>query len=376
MGFKKSVILVLIGFLFAASPARAINNECQVPWLLQLATDGATPKPFLDDLSAGYAEVIFLREPGTRLQMRGSFANARFESIEEYDFSTAVESTPADYIFDYQIKPLPGSTNPFLPGAKVDALLRNFVVEVGASFGAANTVNAGKNIMQVLVVRIYSPNENVTLTAADIPRVYSYDALTNQPAPCPKFIRIPEVNFPFKSTVDESGQLHFAEPSDSTTTGAQNHAIPQYLGTNNSMKLDDVAVIRFKAPTFVNTHSGTGVYPSGKQVRYWSMCGADMTKGLTFGCVPDYKSKIDSNGYVTIVVSSNEKVRSMAASQGYDFILDKRASGATTASFIYRNMLPEAGFQANSMYKGEYLPGGRICSSAEYLAGGCKLTSK
>ena len=67
---------------------------------------------------------------------------------------------------------------------------------------------------------------------------------------------------------------------------------------------NDMAVIRIKAPTFVNTQGGEPPYWSTttRQVRFWSICSNEPQTTGVVRCAPDYRTPI-RDGYTTVVIS-------------------------------------------------------------------------
>jgi hypothetical protein len=71
-------------------------------------------------------------------------------------------------------------------------------------------------------------------------------------------------------------------------------------------------VVRGKAETFPDTHSGAPVWqPPGRftkvQVRYWSMCSNDQVAPFpVVQCEPDWNTTLDAQGFYTYVISRDE----------------------------------------------------------------------
>ena len=157
-----------------------------------------------------------------------------------------------------------------------------------------------------------------------------------------------------------------------------NAAVPSYLASCNNMATSgQIAVIRFKEPSFVNTHyvTTTGqppTFPDGmSDVRYWSLSEGDPTNSTTVSGLVDYAARpADANGDVTVVVSGSQAVEDKARQLGQSFILDKRSADATSVIFVYRNVLPSPDFwNGTDPYPQPFWPTGVICSDADYLAG-------
>lgn len=78
------------------------------------------------DAGATYWAAGFRRPPGSKLTLRGTYPHARYMALQTYD----TLGRGVDALADYQIDPLPGSTNPFRRGADRDARKRRFRVNV------------------------------------------------------------------------------------------------------------------------------------------------------------------------------------------------------------------------------------------------------
>ncbi len=132
-------------------------------------------------------------------------------------------------------------------------------------------------------------------------------------------------------------------------------------------------IIKFKAPTFANTQSGVGPFPSSQSsdVRYWSMCSQNLTKNETLNCLPDHLAKVDNLGFVTLVVGAGAGLREAAEQRKYNFLEDTRQSNQSMIAFAYRNIMPSQPFQTDSMYRGDYLPKAKMCSNEKFLSDQC-----
>lgn len=78
------------------------------------------------DAGATYWAAGFRRPPGSELTLRGRYPHSRYMALQTYD----VLGRGVDALADYQIDPLPGSTNPFRRGARRDARKRSYRISV------------------------------------------------------------------------------------------------------------------------------------------------------------------------------------------------------------------------------------------------------
>jgi len=114
----------------------------------------------------------------------GQFPHARFFSFT----TSSVLGVIRGHLYDDQIKPDPGSTNPFLPGANRDATHRSFTVTMvdapdpGPGHEAPNTVYGGVAGQapgagpMLIVVRVYLPDRGRDFTGGVGDPVASYVA--------------------------------------------------------------------------------------------------------------------------------------------------------------------------------------------------------
>jgi len=128
------------------------------------------------EAGADYWVAIYSRPAGSTLKLRGQYPHARYMSFISY----RPLGTPLDGIADYQIAPDPGSTNPFVAGARRNLAKRSFTLNVlaQANPGFPLMASAGQPRRNDLYA------EDVTSTAVDVPpgtlegivmRVYAAD---------------------------------------------------------------------------------------------------------------------------------------------------------------------------------------------------------
>jgi hypothetical protein len=128
---------------------------------------------------------------GGKIVLRGQFPHARF-------FSFTITSTFLQlryYLYDVNIKPDPGSTNPFLPGANRDATHRSYTVTIvdqpdpGLGHRQPNTLYAGAAGQSptaaaafTLGERVYLPDRGRDFTGGVGDPTASYVAANGSPA--------------------------------------------------------------------------------------------------------------------------------------------------------------------------------------------------
>jgi hypothetical protein len=109
---------------------------------------------------------------GGKIVLHGRFPHSRFFSFT----TSSTLGTIRGHLYDEQIKPDPGSTNPFLPGANRNATHRSFTVTVvdapdpGPGHEAPNTVYGGVAGQapgagpMLLIARVYFPDRGRDFT--------------------------------------------------------------------------------------------------------------------------------------------------------------------------------------------------------------------
>jgi len=206
---------------------------------------------------------------------------------------------------------------------------------------------------------------------AQLPRIFAFDAMTGAPAECPKFVDT-EFDAGWKKLlihfIGEKKKLKFKvkEAFDKGT----NKGIPGYAYGLSKLPAGKVTVMKFKSPTFFDTQAGAGPFKHAGDVRYWSLCMQNLVVNETLNCLPDYLAKPDATGFVTLVVGGGEEVKTIAETNGFNYLPDLRKPDQKVAAFFYRILLPVNGFP---YYQGDYLPKGVICTAKEFVDGKCAL---
>jgi hypothetical protein len=219
-----------------------------------------------------------------------------------------------------------------------------------------------------LYYRIYVPSEGFTPTIKDMPRIFAYDTKTGKPRTCPEFVDTRYHPGLIKEILKVIPPKKFLIFGQTPIDNGLNAAVPEYRYNLNRLSKGDVNVIRFKAPTTEDTQDPGTYIRRDAEARYWSFCINNFYDNETLSCVPDYKAKVDQNGYVTVVVGVGENIKNIAESRGHIFMPDVRQEKQKTIGLTYRNMLPAQGFEP---YKGEYRVTGISCNQRRYLRGRC-----
>lgn len=391
-----------------AASAQGLDETC----LLALTKfDSATINVFFPDDSAQYFTANYL--PGTRVRISGRFPHARYMSFNVYDALLR----PVDGISDVEIKPDAGSTNPFLPGADRDAEQRSYTVFIQGGDApkerAPNTLYTGAgNVAGMFTYRIYVPDRgtnetgDVGLPTATIEPPGA--TATPQPSPCTNFSRpglsginellanlSPPVDLPVGGGTNPPTWRKFVNLFSSVAInltgspelagldldelggkgGFLSNRDNAYVSTALSRSHAPIAVTRVRVPTFPDTRDGVAMMPSGKQLRYWSMCQNDPLTQRFTGCVNDDRAKVGADGLATFVVSTPAKRPPTATTRcGVNWLpwgFNPRGV------LIYRHMLPDPSFSASIQAAkvdheqetmGDYLPTTRYYRDAAAYA--------
>jgi hypothetical protein len=134
------------------------------------------------DSHTNYEASINTIPAGGKIVLHGEFPHARFFSFT----TSSVLGTIRGHLYDDQIAPDPGSTNPFLPGANRNAAHRSFTVTVidapdpGPGHEASNTVYGGVAGQapgagpMLIIARVYLPDRGRDFTGGVGDPIASY----------------------------------------------------------------------------------------------------------------------------------------------------------------------------------------------------------
>jgi hypothetical protein len=382
------------------------------------------------DMQAAYWVLGYTAVPGSRLRIHGAYPYARF-------FSFAVQDQAAitlGSLRDENIAADAGSQNPFRV-KKVHRQTNAYTayVDFGQppstgparnTFYAGRTLEAEPNTSGTVIYRVYVPTDQrdrqggVPLPTVELETPAGSAPLSFRPcASLP-----PKTGGPANTTIAKqsmptavpalqprnqgygaqpqfkrlfSGQFYDPAvqslPSQAQARFPQRKGIPlanadfPYLISYNSRYYGGVTVVRFKAPTFPDTVRGASVV-GGHQVRYWSLCSSSATEqGLhTYGCLADFLTRPDRNGFVWVVASDRAHKPSgvIDPSRGVHWL----PFGPTTENYLFSRVgVPSATWKASPLnikqsapdqvvearrVMGAYYPEARYCSAEQIHAHG------
>jgi hypothetical protein len=381
-----------IASLASSALAQSVDTTCILPLT---RTDPATVNVAFPDQAAIYWITAYEGLPGTHIRIGGSFPHARYMSFHAYD----PLQRPITSIYDAQIEPGPGSTNPFLPGADRTADPRQY--EAFIDFGSPpmnpppNTIYTGvgqngqPNVSGTIIYRIYIPDQDRDETGgvglpqlflepttggqeispvdcryaskpvgsgtnqviASLNGVPAVEALLAYPGTNPptfrKFVNLPQgiADFFLNNSYGQGLRPLFdpvvaAGGSGGFLSNQQN----AYVASAVSRGFGQVLALRAKAPTFPNTRPGLAMMPSTPtELRYFSMCQNEFFSQRFIACVFDEALKLDTSGFYTIVLSTPDERPSNAKEPcGVNWLPWGPSSEGV---LILRNMLADSSFE-------------------------------
>lgn len=365
----KSIYFILLAF-----SRFVFSQDCSHLWQHDLKTGTLGPKGYMGDTHASYGIQAFLNNGTKYYVVRGQFPKARFFSVETYE---GKKNGDGQSLIDSQIVPDEGSVNPFQDGVSLNAKPRNYTVyiapEGSPKFGPNQLTFSKRQKYISFYIRYYSPTLGIQVQLSDLPQVEAYDLKDQKPSACAK--SWPVENFTHYPQF-LGGLAHKPEGVFSFELAkwhkGSNTAVGKYAQGHSEMTFDEVALIRFKPPTFVQTFSGEGVFSSQAQVRYWSLCAINFPNNQGLVCLADHNTPADSNGFVTVVNGGGPEVQREALQRGYYYIPDMRPANSVMVLFAFRNILPSEEFKTTLQYQGDYNPKIRVCPRQDFLSKKCE----
>jgi hypothetical protein len=387
------IAVLFAGFGAATSRAAApILPVCSWPFEVtgHGITNVATP-----DTNATYWVMALDLSFWRAMVIHGQYPDARFFNFTSYTATGAL----IDTIFDANVVPDPGNTNPFAePGPDTAG---NYTLTIGAANpGAGNFLSTGGGRFAFVVYRIYLPDKGLDRTGGvGVPKVtlLGLDGNSTTLKPCP--FADAETSLGNLTLLLEAagatdaakflGQIlslanqspagtcspNQAGPTpvifSSTVPGENFFPNPQttYFQTANlCFQPNQILVIRGQAATFPNTYLGGSVFQPAFdtqiQLRYWSMCNnVGVLPNPVVACDADAATELDQNQFYTYVISNDPAPPSWLP-PGVTWLPWGPTSFPIT--LIFRNLLPENSF----VPAGAYVPIGAFCSRSQFTTQG------
>jgi hypothetical protein len=408
-----AIAIAVIALSPATASAQGLDLTCQFA-LTRL--DHTTTNVLALDTNAVYWSTPYAAVPGSRLRIEGEFPYARYISWNVYD----AVGRPIGALSDRQLRPDPGSSNTFLPGADRFATPRSYTafVEFGPEPAnpAPNTLYTGDSRVGQIWYRVYVPDRGrdekggvplpkVTLNAA----APGLDACRQTQAPylpTPTGPALPDPTddgdgYPGRnppkwrlfenlcgSAIDilldnQDGEAFHEDARSRCGDGPgffSNRDIA-YVFTGTSRGFGEVLVLRGRAPTFADTRPGPRRMPAGKQLRYFSFCQYEPATQRVIDCAADDRVRVGRRGRYTVVVSTREQRPANARPRcGVTWI---EWGSQPQGLLIYRHMLPDPSFAqaiqnvpapgAELATMGDYYPRGEyLRGPRDFKAKGCR----
>jgi hypothetical protein len=411
--FKKKAVMIPLGVLLlmavgvvavkVAYSTRWCNSSWGNPFYLEHGNIA-----FPDAYGAYWVRFLSGSQTNKRMgfKIQGQFAHARYESFVAY--AQADQGTAVQALLDRDMAPDAGSHNPFLPGTARDVVERSYTLWWTPEGSrppeqAQNVLTYRPGSASQLILRIYAPDEGRDMIGGvGVPSVTLHDLTTGQAIPCTRDVTLGisdllpwrdlttfTVQAPSRPA-NPVGRVHFWAERRGNFSLYQNPHNDYLVSFPAHPSLGrDVVVMRFKSPNFPHTKDGRTPFTGSEHVRYWSMCMAGVSS-QTSACVPDFNAILDSDGYVTLVISDAQDVKSHA--KGVNLL---SWGSHVIPVLIYRNLVTERtsveGFPGDlqqvlppaadkdpmefvaERFIGRYAPVGVQCTSAEFLENYCGL---
>jgi hypothetical protein len=352
-------------------------------------TNVATP-----DTNATYWVMPLDTEHWKTMVIRGKYPEARFFNLTTY----AATGAFVDSALDRDIKPDPGSSNPFAVPAAPEP--HNYTLTVGAAAsGAANAVRLGPGRVTFVAYRVYVPDQGLDRTGrVGLPAVSVVDAAGHERRlqPCPfadteaaltsliVLLRANGLNdaasflqrilqatnqrplFLGGCAPGQQGAAVSFAPATLNTDFFPN-PVTTYLETPSlCLEASRILVVHGKAPVFPNTYLGGSVFEPAFdtriQMRYWSMCQNDRVIPYpVIGCQADFATKRDGTEAYTYVVSDDPAPPAWLPA---DATWLPWGQTDVPKNLIFRVTLPENSTAA------DYAPKGAFCDEALFTSQG------
>jgi len=336
----------------------------------------------------------------TAFKVTGKFPFSRYLNFTVYD-QQSMDATSA--ISDYGVQPDDGSFNPFWEGADLQLSDRNYTLYLVPS-GTKSKFPFESNVLEYpkptagtqyveIWYRVYFPNRGSDANGnVPLPNLEAFDVKTLSATTCPSAGSVPPPTSLSMANLPPNPYAHtiyfYRAPGEAIYSDLDNH----YLVSRLTHRKSDVYVFRFRAPSHSETYAGTGNFNATTEVRYWSLCvaGAD---GITGECLPDSKAQEASDGFINVVVGS-EDLREDVEALGLNFISRGDFSFPVV---LYRNLLTASTFEGSALnvpiwtpsgvlgsgpaaseytadqYIGDYAPLGRYCSTRRFFKNYCEV---
>lgn len=353
--------LMALALLLNSHVVRAEDfNYRGCAWPLELSPEGSGNVQAPDG-AARYWIMPFDTQYET-MTIKATYPNIRYFSFAAYE-TIAYDATnntnmgfnlAEHHLYDAQIAPDPGSTNPFVPPdgrngtytykARFDRTLNRAFVPPGGRNGtytvvisrtspsSGNTIGVSSDLVWV-VLRMYVADADPSLSGQSLmggvplPTITLTDqvGVSKQLEACSpinkwldasafaQFLFPPAIDLSIDEGTPTSDRLWFASPENPPSILWPNpDGKYMMMWPGNKYQPGRIIVIHGKAPGFPDTFKGSPIWVPSRgfrsvDMRYWAVCELDFEPPLSLvGCVTDLTARLEGGDY-TIVISDDRQ---------------------------------------------------------------------
>lgn len=377
-------------------------------WSARPGDEGAFP-----DSNVSYFRYTFdlPRERRILLRITADFPIGRYMGFNIYNTSD-MDSVAG--IRDVEITPDVGTQNPYRTGEHASAGRYTLLMDphdpaisqtqpsmIDDTTNALNRDPSSdedkRKYQREIWYRIYDPVDGQGGSGlTQLPTVEAVDKETGLAVECPMHVDIPvpkgELDlgrlWSAPPGPEENGDLRFVHHEG---MGLYANRDTDYLAARLKLRGGDkeVVVLKFRSPRVAKSIEDLRI-PSKVDVRYWSFCIGGAVTTITTECLVDKNAKIDSDGFVRIVIGP-ESLRQNVADSNFmrrpigmlpvliyrNLIASPDFAGDFAKIPLWRSRLTTSDTGSNSYaadrFIGDYAPVGKVCSTDDYLKGACEI---
>lgn len=377
-------------------------------WSARPGDEGAFP-----DSNVSYFRYTFdlPRDRKILLRITADFPIGRYMGFNIYNTSD-MDSVAG--IRDVEITPDIGTQNPYRTGdlahggsytlfmdphdpaiSQAQPLIPNDAVKV--LNGDPSSDADKRKYQRELWYRIYDPVDGQGGSGLkQLPTIEAVDQDTGLAVECPMHVDIPvpkgELDlgrlWSAPPGPEENGDLRFVHHEG---MGLYANRDTDYLAARLKLRGADkeVVVLKFRSPRVARSIEDLQI-PSEFDVRYWSFCIGGAVTTITTECLVDKNAKINSDGFVKIVIGP-ESLRHNVSESNFmrrpigmlpvliyrNLIASPDFAGDFAKVPVWRSRLSTSNTGSNSYaadkFIGDYAPVGKVCSIDDYLKGACEI---
>lgn len=272
------------------------------------------------------------------MTIQGTYPNIRYFSFAAYEtigYDAANKTNSGfnlaeHHLYDAQIAPDPGSTNPFVPPGGGNGTYTVVISRTSPSSG--NTIGVSSDLVWV-VLRMYVADADPSLSGQSLMGGVPLPTITlngqtggsMQPEACwpinkwsdmsdfARFLFPPDVDMSVEEGMPTSDRLWFASPLNPPSILWPNpDGKYMMMWPGDKYQPGRIIVIHGKAPGFPDTFDGSPIWEPSRgfravDMRYWAMCQQDFAPPLSLvDCATDLTTRLEG-GYYTVVISDDRQ---------------------------------------------------------------------